>query len=213
MRLFRAVVEDNNDPLKQNRVRVRIFGIHTNKNENSGEEFNFIRTSDLPWSEVMGGNQFGLISGVGLSSVLRKGTWVWIVLNDDNPNKPIIIGTIIGNNTKKPSYANGEGFSDPDGVYPKSARLGKTDINPKTQGKYQTLATLETESGHTIELDDTPGDRRIKVTHASGTSFLIDDAGNMTFTVVGNLVYNIDGTTTINSTGNYSVTAPRIDLN
>jgi len=129
MKLHRAVVEDNNDPLKISRVKVRIFGFHTELNELSQEKFNFIDTAHLPWAEVMGGTAFGLVNGIGHSSVLSKGTWVWCVLDHDDPNKPIIIGTIIGTTKKRQKYADGEGFNDPDGVIPFDARLEETDIN------------------------------------------------------------------------------------
>lgn len=215
MKLLKAVVEDNNDPLKIGRVRVRIFGLHTENNENSSEEFNNIKTTDLPWAEIMGGTSFGLISGVGLSTVLRQGTWVWVVLNNDNPNKPVVVGTVIGENVSSSSgkYASGEGFCDPDGVYPKSDRLNRSDIHPNLDAKYLTLSVLETPSGHLIELDDTAGSEQIKVTHKSGSYINIDSGGNITWNCVGNLQVSVDGTTTIDSSGNMSLNAPRIDLN
>lgn len=128
---FRAVVEDNNDELFLGRVKVRIHGIHTADNENSGSEFEVVKTADLPWAEVMGGTGLGLVGGVGLSSVLRKGTWVWVILENNDPNKPIVVGTITGVNARpgKDVYANGEGFSDPDGKYPFEARGVETDFN------------------------------------------------------------------------------------
>ena len=61
--LHRGVVEDNADPLKIGRVRVRIFGIHSEKNEKAGSKFEFVKTSELPWAEVMGGTGFGLRRG------------------------------------------------------------------------------------------------------------------------------------------------------
>jgi hypothetical protein len=223
MKLFRAVIEANDDPKKIGRVKVRIFGLHTENNENSSESFNFIKTSDLPWAEIMGGTSFGLISGVGLSSVLRQGTWVWVVLHDDNPNKPVIIGTIIGENTTDPAsqYSAGSGFCDPDGEYPKSDRLNRSDMNPALDSKYLTLSVLETPSGHLIEIDDTVGEESIKVTHKSGTYINIDNEGNVTWDVVGNVNWdvagdlnmNITGTSAITSGGNMELAAPRIDLN
>jgi len=131
MKFYRAVVEDNNDPLKCARVKVRIYGIHTKNNENSGE-FSNVKTSDLPWAEIMGDNTFGLISGVGLSNVLRNGTWVWVVLDNDNPNKPIVIGTITGIVTENAigKQSSGEGFYDPNEIYPFETRSKtETDFN------------------------------------------------------------------------------------
>ena len=40
---FIGVVEDNKDPSKLNRVRVRIFGKHT-------EDITLLPTAELPWS-------------------------------------------------------------------------------------------------------------------------------------------------------------------
>lgn len=221
MKLFRAVVEDNNDPKKIGRVRVRVFGLHTENNENSTEEFNNIKTSDLPWAEIMGGTAFGLISGVGVSSVLRKGTWVWVIMYNDNPNKPVVIGTIIGENTTPNVYADGVGFTDPDAVYPKSDRLNRSDMHPNLDSKYLDLSVLETASGHLIELDDTVGAENIKVTHKTGSYINIDFEGNMTIFSIKDIDLNASGgnvnitaiDTNINSSGNVDIDGARIDLN
>jgi len=129
MKLYRAVVEDNLDPLEIGRVRVRIFGLHTANNENSKIKFNFISSSELPWAEVMGGTEFGLVGGIGLSSVLLQGTWVWCTLEENNPNKPVIIGTITGISKTRPKYSAGEGFNDKDEINPFIAREEESDIN------------------------------------------------------------------------------------
>ena len=213
---YRGIVEDNNDPEKLGRVRVRVFGIHQ---EDSG-----VKTSDLPWAEVAGGTEFGLISGVGISSVLRKGTMVWVFFKEDDYNYPVVFATSKGNNTSKNPY--GGGFKDPDGVYP--SRMG-SDIHPNAQGSYTSLATLETACGHLIELDDTAGNERIKVTHKTGSYIFIDKDGNIFINGVKNIQYDIaknatwnigekltvntGSTTDFVSGGNYSVNAPRIDLN
>lgn len=199
MNLYRGVVEDNNDPEKYGRVRVRIMGIHP---ATASGSFDSVSSSDLPWAEVMGGTAFGLVSGVGTSSVLRKGTWVWVVLNDDNPNKPIVIGVLIAKQAGKKSG----GFADPDGKYPKAGRESRSDMNPLLDSKYQTLATLETESGHLIELDDTPGDERVKVTHKSGSYILIDKDGTINVNSVKDLNYNVAANAAWNITGNLNIT-------
>jgi hypothetical protein len=205
MKLYRAVIENNNDLEGFGRVQVRIQGLHTKNNENSSE-FSSVKTSDLPWAEVQGGTSFGLISGVGLSSVLRQGTWVWVVLNNNNPNHPIVTGTIAGKNTKKVVYSSGEGFCDPEGIYPKDDMLDKGDLNPLLDDKYLTLAVLETPSGHVIELDDTEGDERISVKHRTGTTILIDFEGNITVTAVKDHTVTIAENATIEVTGTSDIT-------
>jgi len=188
MHVYKAVIEDNNDPLKIGRVKVRIWGMHTKLNGKS-KEFETISVEHLPWAEVMGSTAFGLISGVGVSSVLKKGTWVWIVLEQDDPQKPIILGTVSGIIGEKYSYNNGDGFCDPDAVYPKDTYIGKSDFNLLAQGdKYTTMSVIETASGHTIELDDTAGQEYIKLKHKSGSKIEIGVDGTISLISAANIV-------------------------
>lgn len=205
MELYRGVVEDNKHPDKNGKVRVRIFGLHTENNENSSETFETISTEQLPWAEVMGGNEFGLLSGIGTSSILKQGTWVWVTLDNDDPNKPIILGVVKGTQTVKKQYSDGEGFCDPDGEFPLDPRLGQTDLNELARGiientviatknnnldssPYYTEAAqqpssytynqvIETPSGHVIELDDTPGSERVQIIdrHGNYTEMKLDE--------------------------------------
>lgn len=206
MKLYRGVIEDNDDPEKLGRCRVRVFGIHTENNELSGK-FDYISTEQLPWAEVL---QMNLVSGVGISSILKKGTWVFIIFDNDDLGFPIILGTCIGKNTQKTDYKSGTGFCDPTGKYPLESR---SDINSLLDEKYTKLSVIQTESGHVIELDDSDGDQRINISHTSGSNILIDNLGNMIINCVGDIIYNNTGKFTINSGGNFSVSAPRIDLN
>lgn len=171
--LYRAVVEDNNNSEKNGKVRVRIFGIHTEKNENSGEEFEFVKTSELPWAEVMGGTNFGLVSGIGTSSILRQGTWVWVILENDDPNKPIIIGTIPGKNSVSSvgKYSGGDGFYDPDEEYPIPDRASEVDINRLARG--ETSGTIHEDinsSLDTVSQSDATSGADVSQTEPSSTN-------------------------------------------
>lgn len=213
--LLRGVVEDNVDPLKIGRVRVRIFGVHTDKNENSGAKFEFVKTSDLPWAEVMGGTGFGLVGGVGLSSVLHQGTWVWLMLENNDPNKPVVLGTIHGVNSESPiaKQSSGRGFFDPAEKFPPANSTDRSDMNSRLDDVYTTMQVIETQSGHVVEIQDTPSSERIKVTHRTGSFFYIDPDGNIFVNGVANIQYDIAGDATWNVIGNFRVTAKRIDLN
>jgi hypothetical protein len=70
---------------------------------------------------------------------------------------------------------------------------------------YPTRKVLKTENGIVIEIDDTLDSEEIKITHPAGTIIQVDSTGNISITSAG--------TTNIVSSGNLSVTAPRIDLN
>lgn len=223
MKLYRGVVEDNNHPDKNGMVKVRIFGIHTEKNENSKDKFEFISTAQLPWAEVIHGNEFGLVGGLGLTSVLKQGTWVLVILEDNDVNKPIVIGTLAGKNSVDTSaqYTNGTGFCDPSGKIPFPSRSNESDLNRlsrvqnistatahkkindnqdvvSTSGVAQTeplstnnlstyplVSVLETESGHVIEIDDTPSNERLRVYHKAGSYIEFKPDGSIVQKSVG----------------------------
>ncbi len=201
MKVYRAVIENNISPKKDGRVQVRIFELHTSDKQK-------IKTEDLPWAEVIQSTAFGFSSGVGFTSIPNIGTWVFVILDHNNPNIPIVIGAISGKSVKAANTS--VGFNSPDGVFPLRDRLNEEDQNrlqrieeldktihkiindnldkPTTTdsisgadismiepnslndlSKYPDCAVIETKSGHVIEIDDTPGNERIRLYHKSGT--------------------------------------------
>lgn len=223
MQLYRGVVENNNSPEKDGKVKVRIYGLHGD----TGSDFESTSADSLPWAEVMGGTAFGLVSGVGISSILRQGTWVWCFLDGDDPNKPVVIGTITGTNS---GNTDSNGFVDPSGTYPITSRknyesddqtdvsrIGRPDLHPAADVGYPNTTVIETHSGHVIILSDS----EIKIIHNSGSSIMINESGTMNiksvedvnWNITGNLNITTGGTQTTNNGGNHKVNAPRIDLN
>ena len=172
---YRGVVENHDDPKELGRVQVRVFGIH-----DSGAD---VSPSALPWAEVSGGTDFGLYQGVGVTSILRKGTLVWMFFHNNDFNYPVIFAVIKGGG----------------------------DINDVAKGSYTNIATIKTESGHIIELGDVGGAEKIEI-KPDGSIFM-DTVADMESTVAGNFKLKVTGTTDIESSGNFSVKAPRIDLN
>lgn len=153
---YKGVIEDNNDPLQMGRVRVRLLGIHS------------INTTDvpvntLPWANVLQPLSFGgFNSGIGISSVPIQGTWVWCFVDFEDINNITVLGAISGINSEKLSN---QGFIDPDGVYPLEAKLGQSDFNSRAKTNYTQVYTIETPSGHIVEIDDSTG--YILIKHAS----------------------------------------------
>jgi hypothetical protein len=93
-----GVVEDINDPEKLDRVRVRVMGIHIEK-KLGGE--NHLKTEELPWANVLAPTMFGMSTGIGISYTPVQGTWVLVIFENDDLQKPIVIGTLKGFVTKK----------------------------------------------------------------------------------------------------------------
>ena len=132
---YRAVVEDNDDSGEKGgtlgRCKVRILGIHPENGKRTGKNIG-VPIAELPWAELMVSTGFhGGMSGIGVSAVPVKGTWVWVFLDGGDWNKPIIVGIIYGISNKQgpgPGKAT-SGFHDPDKVYPIKDRLSEQDIN------------------------------------------------------------------------------------
>src|SRR6056297_2414658 len=88
LRWFLGVVEDNKDPLKLGRVRVRVRGIHSESQED-------IQTSDLPWSQVTIPSTEGGVSGTGTNPTIQPGAEVMGFFFDGEASQlPVVIGSI-----------------------------------------------------------------------------------------------------------------------
>ena len=132
--MWMGVVEDNNDPIKLGRLKVRIFGWHSGSlDEADGEQG--VKTADLPWAQVMQPVNSGPNSGIGGSVTgIQQGTWVMgMFLDGEIAREPMVMGSIPGipmqSNPNPVMGPPSEGFYDPDGVYPKSDYLEKSDTN------------------------------------------------------------------------------------
>ena len=88
---FTGIVEDRNDPLFLNRVRVRIHGSHTHNKQ-------LIATPDLPWSEVLMPTTSPSLSGLGTSTHgLVEGSTVMGFYRDYlEMQDAVVIGSFIG---------------------------------------------------------------------------------------------------------------------
>lgn len=115
-----GVVEDINDPLKLGRVRVRIFGYHT---ENKGS----IRTSDLPWAHPLQDITSASISGVGRSPTgLVTGSHVFGFFRDGtNAQQPVVMFSVGGIPSELADRT--KGFNDPSGTYPTEVDVPDTN--------------------------------------------------------------------------------------
>lgn len=86
-----GVVEDRNDPEKLGRVRVRIFGYHSDNRST-------LTIEDLPWAIVMQPTTSAAVSGLGTAPVgLVTGSWVvGFFLDGDDMQQPMVMGSIGG---------------------------------------------------------------------------------------------------------------------
>jgi len=91
-----GVVEDRMDPAQLGRVRVRVFGIHSDNKEE-------VPTEALPWATVMMPATMAAQSGVGsVPPGLVVNTWVVLFFRDGmSCQDPIILGTLPTNSSAK----------------------------------------------------------------------------------------------------------------
>lgn len=131
---WKGVVEDRRDPIFLGRVRVRIFGWHT---EDKGE----MPTENLPWALV------SQIPDNGRNHVgLKEGDWVWgFFLDGDDGQKPMIVGFIPGIDVDAADPE--KGFSDP-----------TTDLTPGSVPRPPDMAPTQ-DNGSSEEPGETTGGR------------------------------------------------------
>ena len=148
---YRGVVEDNNDPKKAGRVRIRIFGLHTEKKNKTDTEG--IPTDELPWAEPCLPIIEGSISGFGMWGVPLQGSHVMIFFENGNLLQPRYFASMPGIPENKKSLkktlvnkeevvSKNDGFRDPDGKYP--TRVGEPDVHRLARGESgQTLVNTK----------------------------------------------------------------------
>ena len=86
-----GVVEDRKDPKFLNRVRVRIYGVHTDDKQ-------LIATPDLPWSQVMMPTTSPSLSGLGTTThgLVEGSTVVGFYRDALDMQDPVVMGSFIG---------------------------------------------------------------------------------------------------------------------
>ena len=173
---YRAVVVDNNDPEKLGRVRLKI-----------PEVFGLELVSDWASPAV------GIVGPDGQRDkgdfhIPNIGDSVWCRFESGNPNYPIWTGVWYSKATKPPKLALG---TEDDTVMNVNHATG-TAKDPYA-AKYPYNHVLKTLAGHVIEIDDTPGEERIKVFHGKSTFIDIDKDGNVRIRVVGNVYSEVFG--------------------
>lgn len=171
---FFGIVEDREDPEKMGRVRVRAHNFHTSDKTQ-------LPTNMLPWAMIINSPLSAGIKEVGLSPTgLMVGSTVFGFFADgEDAQIPMIMGTIasIPDDHEVTQLARGINNVKKAPLYP--------EPDAKYAAKYPYNKTLTTESGHVIEIDDTPDNERIHIMHKSGTYIEIDAEGTRVDKTVG----------------------------
>lgn len=250
-RWFFGRVEDRDDPKKIGRVRVRIYNVHPFKT--SGEpDIVSVPTAHLPWAMPINSiMSAGIISaslkdGVGISPTgIMVGTTVFGFFADGNEcQMPIVLGTLAGLVGKEEENELPKSATDKNsvGALKASKRIGGTSPFPgepasSYNAKYPYNKVLRTETGHLIEVDDSPANERIHIMHKTGSYVEINQAGdvivkstsnkydittkndnvyvggNINLYVKGNVNTQVDGSYTLNVKGPIVMNGSTVNIN
>ena len=163
---FEGEIVDIDDPEKLGRVKVRETLGHSNR----------VDSDDLFWSHVLmpptGANAKGLgVSAIGLSEDSKV---IGFRIND---TLSYVIGSVayIPNQAEHSisRYARGDSAVKKDYI----TKLGEKET--EYAAKYPHNKTITTDSGHVLELDDTPKAERIHIYHKSGSYIEIFPDGSI----------------------------------
>lgn len=180
--MYKGIVEDNQDPDKYGRVKVRIFGVHS-------EDATNIPTTALPWAEVVSSTVFSLNEKIGITSIIRIGTWVWVDFLGGDVDMPVVTGVVTGKgDMPEDNYSETQIISTSSGH-----KIELSDVEDDTH------IIIKHRSGTTIKLSD-DGSCDIVC-----TKLTLDSSGDVD--IFG------DGDVNIGATGDVNITSSNINLN
>lgn len=250
-------VEDRQDPLKMGRMRVRCIGWHADNKMQLPTDMLPWAMPAYPVNSVNtyapkeGDMVFGFfLDGESAQAPVILGVFPGIPLKETNKQDPFVDGRTQEQLDAAPAKPSESKTNYPrkldepttsrlarnDSDFPseiveskKKNKLSKVEPNSYYAAKYPYNNVVETESGHAIEFDDTPGAERVHIYHRSGSYIEWAANGDRTeriqkdkYTVVlgndkiyiqGDVSVEVDGNYTLGVTGDVKINGKTINLN
>tara|TARA_B100000900_G_scaffold230565_1_gene195793 strand:+ start:986 stop:1498 length:513 start_codon:yes stop_codon:yes gene_type:complete len=146
---YTGLIEDIDDPLILNRVKVRCIGFHSMDKA-------VLPTADLPWATVIMPNTAASYQGVGANHHLEVGSWVVGFFRDGtSAQDPMVMGSIA------------------------TQENGVKDIPEEAQLASPSNKVYKSKAGHLIEIDNTEGTERINIKHKTGSKITFNSDGTV----------------------------------
>lgn len=195
--VHRGRVEDNLDPERRGRCKVRVFGIHPNDQA-------AMPTETLPWAEHGLGSFGGGTGGYGDFHVPYIGDVVFVMFVGGYEDQPVMMATSFG-------------FQGGTSQAPSEVHQGKT-----MGSQYPKRRVWRMSEGSRIEISEEAGEHEIKITDSAGNYFWMDTEarklkiswdGDMEVNVTGNITTTCGQEDTRNAGIHVQDRAPRIDHN
>lgn len=200
-----GIVEDREDPEKLGRVKVRVHNFH-------GDEI-LTPNQDLHWAPVIVSPISSSLDQVGMSPVgLQKGSTVFGFFADgQNGQIPIVLGSLHG------IPESNKAKHDVSSLAREINTLRKETVGPEPKSSFSAVypfnKVFQSESGHVIEIDDSPSKERLHIYHKKGTYTEINSDGRYVKKVVDedievvikNKTVYVQGSSSVEIKGNSSV--------
>jgi hypothetical protein len=224
-----GVVEDRDDPQKLGRVKVRVHNFHGDRVKTP--------TADLQWAFIIMQPTSAGYQKTGLSptGLMVGSTVVGFFADGGEGQMPMILGSLPGIEDRDPAK------HDVTLLAREVNPLNKNTIGPEPASAYSAVypynRVYQSESGHIVELDDTPNRERIHVFHRTGTYTEINQEGrrvnkivgddievvlkdktvyiqgNAKVEIKGNVDVKVDGNYNLNVSGDIKINGKTINLN
>ena len=172
-----GVVEDREDPQKLGRVKVRVHNFHGDKVKTP--------TADLQWAFIIMQPTSASYQKTGLSptGLMVGSTVVGFFADSGEGQMPMVLGSLPGIEDKDPAK------HDVTLLAREVNPLNKNTVGPEPSSAYSAVypynRVYQSESGHIVELDDTPNRERIHIFHRTGTYTEINQEGRRVNKIVG----------------------------
>lgn len=191
-------IENINDPDKAGKVQVQIYNYY------EIPPYGKVQKEDLPWCIPILPTTSPSFNGIGDTPQFVEGTRVFGFFVDGAHaglvSKPYIIGTMPfapGDENKNsiPLLARGR-----DSV--NESKVSPVVPDSSYKAEYPLNRVIQSRKGHTIELDDTDGNERIRIRHGTNNAYIeIAPSGNITISTSNNIVVAAGGTADIHAKG------------
>lgn len=192
-----GVVEDRDDPQKLGRVKVRVHNFHGDKVKTP--------TTDLQWAFIIMQPTSASYKKTGLSptGLMVGSTVVGFFADSGEGQIPMILGSLPGIEDRDPAK------HDVSLLAREINPLNKNTVGPEPSSAYSAVypynRVYQSESGHIVEIDDTPNKERIHVFHRTGTYMEINHEGRRVNKIVDNDIEVILKDKTVYIQGNAKV--------
>ena len=229
---FMGIVENNRDMIKQGRVQVRVFGMHSESQED-------IPTEALPWAPVLNYGHSG-------TNAPAEGDWViGFFIDGRDAQHPVVIGVVPGQNLDLPDNSgNSEKYLKPSrdafrnyGTPPMPKTMSGEDLEttqlvlqngtlknygsavksngdrsvdpmieppvPSASAPWSNMVWKSRNSDSYIQVAE--GEEFILVSHESGSHILIDSGGNVKIKSFGDMHQYSEGHSNEGVAGNKSI--------